>query len=126
MRGADMRGLVRNKRAFWVATYLEDGEPIIDEYGNETGEFSPIYSRPVQYFGNISPAKGETKSQQFGDSLEYDRIIVMDNPQVKIDEYSRLWVDVSPANGKPNDYIVKAVARSLNSVSIAIKRVTVK
>ena len=75
-----------------------------------------------------------------GESETYDKVIVLDNPRIAIDEYSILWVDSPPElmkdgslvrddNGEvvtPHDYIVKKVARSLNNVSIAISKVFVK
>ena len=134
-----MRCLTRNKRAFFYA--LHDGQTEInDEYGNATGQYEVSYTKPVKMYGNISAAQGEIQSRQFGESETYDKVIVLDNQLAPIDEYSILWVDSLPkltANGglalndrgdvvTPHDYIVKKVARSLNSVSIAISKVTVK
>lgn len=134
-----MRCLTRNKRVFFYALHAGQTE-IIDEYGNATGQYKVSYSDPVASYGNVSAAKGEIQSRQFGESETYDKVIVLDNPDVEIDEYSILWVDVKPkltsdghleenADGTiitPHDYIVKKVARSLNSVSIAVSKVTVK
>ena len=56
----------------------------------------------------------------------------MDTPTTAIDEYAIMWIDVMPileADGTtktPHDYVVKQVARSLNSVSIAVAKVDVK
>jgi hypothetical protein len=75
----------------------------------------------------------------FGDNESYDKVIVMDNEAPTLDIYSVLWVDTVPLldntgalaldeSGKvitPYDYIVKKVAKSLNSVSIAISKVTI-
>lgn len=107
-------------------------EEILDEYGNKTGEYKVIYSNPVKCKANISAAQGEVQSRQFGDSESYDKVIVLNNVDIPIDEYSILWVDTLPTiqpdgtTGTPHDYIVKKVARSLNSVSIAIRKVNVK
>lgn len=133
-----MRGLVRNKTKFYYALY-ETREEITDDYGNKTGQYELIYGNPVMMFGNVSAAVGEIQNRQFGESESYDKVIVLDNLNVPINEYSHLWVDTSPlltetgtlvlkddgTEQTPHDYVVKKVARSLNSVSIAISKVDV-
>lgn len=134
-----MRCMVRNKKSFWYAPY-ESHSHMTDEYGNEINETQVVYGDPVECDGNISAARGETLSRLFGESEGYDKVIVMDNPDTPISEYDVLWVDTVPeldGNGTlakdendevvtPWDYIVKKVARSLNSVSIAISKVNVQ
>ena len=134
-----MRCLNRNKRSFYYALFIEK-RTIMDEYGNETSESEIVYGKPVSCKGNISAARGETATRQFGEDEGYDRVIVLDKPDTPIDEYAVLWVDSTPSlteegelatdeNGEvvtPWDYIVKKVARSLNSVSIAISKVNVR
>ena len=126
-----MRCLARNKRTFFYAQHNGQTE-IIDEYGNVTGQYSVSYSNPIKKCGNVSAAQGEIQSREFGESVSYDKVIVLDDVNTPIDEYSVLWVDNHPLlNGDgstdtPHDYIVKKVARSLNSVSIAISKVMVR
>lgn len=125
-----MRCVMRNKTSFYYALYTGQTE-IIDEYGNATGQYSVQYSDPIKSLGNVSAARGEIQSRQFGESETYDKVIVLDDPNTPIDEYSILWVDTRPAltdgvTTTPHDYIVKKVARSLNSVSIAISKVAVR
>ena len=125
-----MQGMVRNKRKFYYASYIDTNERI-DEYGNFTGEYDVIYGNTIEVKGNISSATGETQVRQFGESESYDKVIVLDNPNTPINEYSILWVDTLPhlnedgTTETPHDYIVKRVAGSLNSVSIAISKVKV-
>ena len=124
-----MRCLTRNKRAFYYALYAGQTE-IIDEYGNVTGEYSVQYSNLTKMLGNVSAAQGEMQTRQFGESETYDKVIVLDDVNTPINEYSVLWVDVRPelidgVTTTPHDYIVKKIARSLNSVSIAISKVMV-
>lgn len=119
-----MRTLLRNQRVFYYAPYIGRTE-LKDEYGNLSGEYEVTYGEPVKVLGNISPAQGDMQTRQFGESEIYDKVIVLDNPKTPIDEYSILWVDKSPDNEAPHDYVVKKVARSLNSVSIAISKVNV-
>ena len=139
-----MRCMLRNQVPFYYSLYV-DKEERLDEYGNATGEYNIIRTDPVKCLGNISAAKGETQSRQFGENENYDKVLVLDNTAPAIDEYSVLWVDTVPELDKdghlvmkekenpeddseavtPHDYIVKKVARSLNSVSIAISKVKV-
>nr|DAU56363.1 MAG TPA: hypothetical protein [Caudoviricetes sp.] len=133
-----MRCMARNKVKFWYALYTKK-TPITDEFGNFGGEYDVEHGNPVVGFANISAAKGETQTRQFGEAEGYDKVIVMDNSAPVFDEYSILWVDRVPQLAEdgslavdeqgeiitPHDYIVRKVARSLNSVSYAISKVNV-
>lgn len=125
-----MRCMTRNKTKFYYASYIGETE-IIDEYDNATGEYEISFGDPIECFGNISAAQGEMQSRQFGESESYDKVIVLDDRNAPINEHSILWVDTLPhlnedgSTDTPHDYIVKRVARSLNGVSIAIKKVNV-
>lgn len=133
-----MRCMNRNKVKFYYALY-KGREPILNEQGRKTGQYKVIHGNPIEGHANISAAKGETQTRQFGENESYDKVIVMDFITPPIDEYSVLWVDTLPtlnADGSPkvsdagkvitpHDYVVKKVAKSLNSVSIAISKVTV-
>lgn len=127
-----MRCLGKNKRKFYFANY-EGNIEIIDENGYRTGEYAPRYGFIDTMYGNISVGQGDTESRQFGSSILYDKVIVLDEPSVNISEFSILWVDTEPTmlNGIPihdgvsHDYIVKGIHRGLNSVSIAISKVSV-
>ena len=123
-----MRCLERNKSSFHYCLYRWE-EPLIDEDGYEDGEVRTVYSAPIAFRANISPATGNTSVEQFGNSLNYDKVIVLDDMNCPIDEHSVLFVDKPPCfddDGNPQfDYIVKKVAPSLNSLSIAIAKVEV-
>lgn len=133
-----MRCMNRNKVRFFYALYVSR-EPIMNAQGRPSGQHKVIHGNPIKEYANISAAKGETQTRQFGENESYDKVIVMDNATPPIDEYSILWVDTVPqlnedgslaVNEKgevitPHDYVVKKVAKSLNNVSIAISKVTV-
>lgn len=133
-----MRCMELNKKDFYYALY-KDKEEIIDEYGNATGEYKLIYENPVKFKANISAARGETQSNQFGENVSYDKTIVADKEQLQLDEYSILWVDTIPKLNEdgslatdeegelltPHDYVVKKVGNSLHTVLVAISKVTV-
>lgn len=133
-----MRCMSRNKVKFYYALY-EGKSPHKNEKGHRTGEYDLIHGNPVEFRANISAAKGETQTRQFGEDESYDKVIVMDSNAAPIDEYSVLWVDTMPllnADGSlktdekgktitPYDYVVKKVARSLNVTAVAISKVMV-
>ena len=126
-----MRTLVRNKIRIFYANYRAKN-PIVDEYGNMTGEYDIVYDNPLEVKANVSAARGESTTRQFGDDEGYDRVIVMDDPNAPIGASSVLWIDTLPeinedgSTDTPYDYIVKQVATSLNSVSIAVSKVNVR
>lgn len=126
-----MRTLVRNKIRIYYANY-RDKIPLKDEYGNKTGEYDIIYDNPVEIKANVSAARGEATTRQFGEDENYDRVIVLDDPKFPISVTSILWIDTLPeiaedgSTETPHDYIVKQVATSLNSVSIAVSKVNVR
>lgn len=133
-----MRCMNRNKSKFFYSLY-EGRVPIVNEQGRKTGEYKVVYGNPIEGCANISAAKGETQTRQFGENESYDKVIVMDFVEPSIDEYSILWIDSEPKlnddgslavndEGEvitPHDYVVKKVAKSLNCVSIAVSKVTV-
>lgn len=123
-----MRCLFRNKRTFYYALFKEKIS-IKDEYGNDSGEVRIIYEIPVEASANISAATGEAQVEQFGNSVTYDRVIIMDDLSIPIDENSVLCIDTPPSYDDEGnliyDYIVKKVAKSLNTVSFAVSRVKV-
>lgn len=122
-----MRTLVRNKQPLWYCLYAGNTDPV-DADGNYTGEPNVSYAAPVKMYANISPAKGEVNVAEFGDQDEYDKVIVMDYHDPAsglIDENTVFFVDATPSGGTSDgyDYTVYRVAKSINSVSIAIKKV---
>lgn len=123
-----MKCMEINKVPFYYCLY-EGERYLVDEDNYETGEKKVEYSSPCKCRGNISPARGNISVEQFGNDLQYDKVIVLDDVTCPIDEHSVLFVDKLPIFDDSDcplfDYVVKKVARSLNSVSIAIAKVEV-
>ena len=136
-----MRTLSRNKKPFYYCTYKED-VPIVDAYGNENGEVIVSYNDQVKMCANISPATGQSNTEQFGNLENYDKVIVTDDMSCPIDEHSVLFIDKAPEFAEVitytfvgnvatqvkisvpvPDYIVLRVAKSINSISIAVRKV---
>ena len=121
-----MRTLTRNLAPFYFANY-EGKTELKDEQGYSTGEFVIKYSEPIKAYGNISGAKGITQAEQFGNSLNYDKVIVLADYKLPITEDSVLCVDKTPtkdADGNLEfDYKVTRIAKTLNVVAVAISKV---
>ena len=79
-----------------------------------TGEYAIKYGKPTECKANISPAAGETQVQQFGTSLAYDKVMLMDNSAPPIDEYTALWVDRMPQLDDSGELLTDRWGRAAN------------
>lgn len=123
-----MKLLKRNLSTIHYCLY-ERSEPILDDDGNETGEDRITYSEPVEFECSVSAATGYSATEMFGNLENYDKTIITDDMECPIDEHSVLFVDKEPefdTDGRPlYDYIVRRVAKSINNISFAIRKVDV-
>lgn len=123
-----MRCLQRNKQPIYYALYQGKTE-ILDSNNYRTGQYKLTYGTPKAISVNISANKGTSDLELFGSNIVYDRTIVVDDINCEIDEYTKLWVDApvydSQSNLLPHDYIVIKKAKSLNSITYAIRKVDV-
>ena len=149
-----MKILNRNRQTFWYCLYdAETGTDnrIVDADGNETGEVILNYVNPVEMKASISPASGNAGLEIFGTLEGYDKVIITDDLSCPIREDTVLFVDKQPEFAEVTnleviesqtllgddtvvehqyvvplyDYTVTRVSKSLNSISYAIRRVTV-
>lgn len=123
-----MKLLKRNLSTIHYCLY-DKSEPTLDEDGNETGEDKITYSEPVEFECSVSAATGYSATEMFGNLENYDKTLITDDMQCPIDEHSVLFVDKEPefdTDGRPlYDYIVRRVAKSINNISFAIRKVDV-
>lgn len=122
-----MRSLNRNKQRIYYSLYSSK-TPILDEYGNQTGEYETTYATPVALDINVSAARGTSDVEQFGINTAYTKTMVTNDLTCPIDETTRLWIGREPTdNGVevPHNYVVVMVAKSVNSITYAIKEVSV-
>ena len=140
----------RNRSQLYYCTIRKDDDgkvmtrKVVDENGNYTGESIVLYNDPVRMHANVSWATGQSNIEQFGNLENYDKVIVTDDLDCPIDENSVLFIDKEPEykDAEYNevtaitvtgatvkvpvyDYIVRRVAKSLNSISIAVRKVKV-
>lgn len=118
----------RNLKPLWYCLY-KGKEPVLDDNGYESGEKQPTYEEPVQMMANVSPATGYAQTEMFGNLESYDKVIITDDMSCPIDENTVLFIDTEPSftdDGKPlYDYTVRRVAKSLNNISYAVRKVKV-
>lgn len=113
----------RNKRTFFYATY-RGREEILDANGYATGNYRIAYNSPVMAKANISASRGISDVEQFGTALNYSKTIITSDMNCPIDEHTVLWVDDLDTE-HTHDYEVVSVAKGLNSISYAIRKVSV-
>ena len=137
-----MRALKRNKVKLWYQLYQTnipiyetdlEGNIVTDPISGEpllTGDYEAGYGVPVMIKANVSPARSDASTDPFGVDLEYDKTVCSCDLNLPIDELSVLFVDKVPKYDKNRnllnsaDYKVVKVAKSLNSMLCAIKKIT--
>ena len=123
-----MRDLKKNQRELWYALYREK-IPIVDENGDETGDYTTGYSPPVSFCANLSPGKGSAQAAVFGTDIDFTRSISTTDMDLPITETSLVWYETKPvlledgtADPDSADYEVAAPpADGLNELVIALK-----
>jgi hypothetical protein len=122
-----MRSLERNKRVAWYRLYSSK-IPILDELGNETGEYATGFLNPVKVKIRVSPNKGESNTETFGITTDYDRVLI-GTEKLPLTETSVCYIDVVPvlkedgSTDTAHDYKVTKVAEDINIYQYAIKKV---
>lgn len=112
-----MRDLRRNQIEITYRLYIKS-EEVIDKDGYATGDHTPIFGEETPLEISVSANKGEYSEQMFGDTIDYDRTMIISDPKCPINENARITIDGEL-------YTVKGVARSLNATQYAIKRIEV-
>ena len=113
-----MRNLKKNQRKLWYALY-QDKIPILDENGDETGDYTVGYGPPVPFEASLSSGNGKAQREVFS-TTETD---------LPITKTSLVWYETEPelledGSADPNtaDYEVAAPpADGLNTLVIALK-----
>lgn len=123
-----MRLQQRNLRTIYYCLY-QGKEALTDDQGYETGEMKLTYGVAIAMRANVSHASGFAQTEVFGTLDNYDKVVMTDDMSCPIDENTVLFIDKDPeydADGKPvYDYTVRRVAKSLNVINIAVRKVTV-
>lgn len=124
-----MVSLAANRQKIWYAE-LTGSTDKVDANGYKTGEKVKTYSTPQEFLIYVAPSRGNSTYMPFGIGWEYTNVMSTCDTSCPIRETSVLWVGISPFNedGTRNDaehnYTVERVAKGLNSILYAIKRVS--
>ena len=123
-----MKLMKRNLSPVYFCLY-QGKQSQTDDNGYETGEGQVVYKPPVRLMCSVSPATGYAQVNMFGNLESYDKVLVTDDVRCPIDENTVLFIDKKPefnSEGVPLfDYRVRRVAKSINSISYAVSKVTV-
>lgn len=118
-----MRSLARNQQTVFYKNYIGE-EEIIDEYGNPTGSFVPVYGELTSAMLCVSPNKGNSEVEQYGTLEKYDRTMTTADTNCGINESSILWLDGADTEGSHN-YVVTKASPWKNSVQYAVRSVNI-
>ncbi len=141
-----MRDCKKNLRKLQYATYNKNIEVYKKDsdgniiYTNIDGEQIPVivstmagYNNPISFEANISAGKGQADIEVFGNNVDFSHVISTTDTTLPIDTLTRIWYENEPnfnADGTIDidsaDYVVKSVAKGLNSMKIAIKSLSEK
>lgn len=120
-----MRNLKKNTKKLWYSNY-SGNVPIVDENGDETGDYDSCCTAPVGFLATLSASKGSAYADIFGTNLNYTRTLsTVEN--LPITEESIIWTN-EPAfnadgtvNDESADYTVAGIADGLNGLVVALK-----
>lgn len=113
-----------DKRPLWYSNPIGEKKPVVDEWGNETGEFAyESWSEPAKLMLNVSPPTGSAEASPFGAFTDYSYVVSSSRKKrnTPLYEGTRVWfqTDVS----KPFNYIVVKVAEHITDTKYALKEV---
>lgn len=113
-----------DKRPLWYSNPVGEKTPVVDELGDETGEFAyESWSTPAKLMLNVSPPTGSAEANPFGAFTDYSYVVSSSSKKrnTPLYEGTRVWfqTDVS----KPFNYIVVKVAEHITDTLYALKEV---
>ena len=125
-----MRLLNRNKQPLWYANFADKTE-LIDEWGNSTGQYELVYSKPTKAEWNVNIVDSDYEVEMFGVDAVDTIVMVVKNEDLPLTETSILWYDVTPnikedgTTEKPHIYSIIGIRKSLNFTKVYAKKVSV-
>lgn len=117
-----MRNLDRDRQKVLIARYSGIA-PEVDGDGLYTGRNVPSYSAQSEFWPTRTMARGEAVYDLFGQKLDYDVTLTIDDPSFEVAEADLLWIDDLYAD--MHDHIVRRVGRKGGFTVIAAKKVEV-
>lgn len=115
---------MRYKRPIYFCNFIR--AEYVEKDGKKTGRRITVYDNVVTVYGTVSTPTGTAVLDMFGTDKDYDKIVVLDKPDIDINENTVLWLDVPYSENVAHDYIVRRVIRNHNFLTIGVRKVDVK
>ena len=125
-----MRTLNRNKQPIWYSNYASSS-PILDEYGNNTGQTKITYDNPEKKDWNVNTVESDAEAQMFGVKAVDTIKVVADKNDFPLSEASILWWGVTPiikddgSTDTKHNYTMAGIRPSLNELVFYATKVDV-
>lgn len=112
-----------DKRPLWYSNPVGEKTPVVDEWGNETGETTQEWSKPAKLMLNVSPPTGSAEASPFGAFTDYSYVVSSSSKKhnTSLFEGTHVWFGTEPT--KPYNYIVVKVAEHITDTLYALKEV---
>ena len=113
-----------DKRPLWYSNPVGEKTPVVDEWGNETGESAyESWSEPAKLMLNISPPTGSAEANPFGAFTDYSYVVSSSSKKHNTPLYEGTHVWFQTDVSKPFNYIVAKVAEHITDTKYALKEV---
>ena len=129
-----MRSLRKDKNKLYISKRLPS-TPILDDEGNETGEYAKVHDEWVRLNLDVKPISDIKEQQMFGEDSDKTLKItytLYDSNNFEIENHCAVWLDVEP-NGTltdkdhnspmNNDYVVIKTINFGSQNAAYIKRI---
>ena len=98
--------------------------PVVDEWGNETGESAyESWSTPAKLMLNVSPPTGSAEANPFGAFTDYSYVVSSSSKKRNTPLYEGTHVWFQTDVSKPFNYTVVKVAEHITDTLYALKEV---
>lgn len=113
-----------DKRPLWYSNPAGEKTPVVDECGNETGEFAyESWSEPAKLMLNVSPPTGSAEATPFGAFTDYSYVVSSSSKKRNTPLYEGTHVWFQTDVSKPFNYTVVKVAEHITDTLYALKEV---
>ena len=112
-----------DKRPLWYSNPVGDKTPVVDEWGNETGETSQTWSDPAKLMLNVSPPTGSAEANPFGAFTDYSYVVSSSSKKRNTPLYEGTHVWFQTDVSKLFNYTVVKVAEHITDTKYALKEV---
>ena len=112
-----------DKRPLWYSNPVGGKTPVVDEWGNETGETSQTWSEPAKLMLNVSPPTGSAEANPFGAFTDYSYVVSSSSKKRNTPLYEGTHVWFQTDVSKTFNYIVVKVAEHITDTKYALKEV---